>query len=192
MEAFLGTQVHVLAGLGYEATERGIALYNQHLAELMRTAPPDEQEVLRRAGRDSWRRTLCLAFGLEDTPEEEEVSIVDARNIMHKVSQRMHEPNVLAKITKLVEDEKSDDITKRHTAVQQVLVEDVYLGREHTSSSSLVEECGFGPGEVGYVRMQCAMAEHQNDPLVAQYVGSAMQKVLQAAGIDLSQQSPQK
>lgn len=187
MEAFLGTQVHVLAGLGYEASERGIAAYNQHLAALMAVSPPDAQEALRVRGRDAWRKTLRLAFALDDDDDgsKDELSIVDARNMMHKVSQRMQSPEVLERIAKMVEGDDDDpvrDTNRRHTAVQRVLVEDVYLGGE----TSLVEECGFGPGEKGYVRLQCAMAEHQNDPLVAQYVGGGMAKVMQAAGIDLS------
>jgi predicted Fe-Mo cluster-binding NifX family protein len=49
-----------------------------------------------------------------------------------------------------------------------------------------VEECGFESGEKGYVFMQCVMAEHQTDPLIGKYIGSAMMKVLQSAGVDLS------
>lgn len=59
---------------------------------------------------------------------------------------------------------------------------EVYLGRE----PSLVSECGFGEGEKGYVYMQCVMAEHQNDALVAQYIGTAMTRVIQTAGIDMA------
>ena len=74
------------------------------------------------------------------------------------------------------------DVTRRHQIVQEVLVNTVYLG----GSPSLVEECGFGPGEAGYVKLQCVMSEHQADPLIAQYVGSATMKLLEAAGIDLA------
>lgn len=72
------------------------------------------------------------------------------------------------------------DFVARHTIVQEVLVNEVYLG----GNPSLVSECGFGDGETGYVHMQCAMTDHQSDPLVAQYVGSAMMRILQAAGLD--------
>lgn len=196
MEAFLGTQVHVLAGLGYEASERGIALYNQHLARLMQQAPPDAQERLRVQGRDLWRTTLRRAFALEGDDDQGERTIVEARNIMFKVSERMQAPDILEKIVTLSNNAVRDDannnnnnappgneMTRRHTVVQQVLVEDVYLG----GNPSLVEDCGFGTGEHAYVRMQSAMAEHQSDPLVAQYVGGGMMKVLQAAGIDINQ-----
>lgn len=64
-----------------------------------------------------------------------------------------------------------------------VLVGEIYLGGD---SPTLVEDCGFGSGEQGYVRMQCVMAEHQNDPLVAQYIGTAMMKLLTAAGLDMN------
>ena len=199
MEAFLGTQVHVLAGLGYPASEQGIAMYNQHLAELMQNSPPDVQENLRIQGRDLWRKVLCLAFNLDmEKDMRNEISIVDARNIMHKVSQRMQEPDILEKIAKLAATASLSEgnidsstfganveNTRKHTIVQQVLVHDVYLGPTKESSKSLVEDSGFGKGEKGYVQMQCLMAEHQADPLVAQYMGGAMMRLLQAAGIDL-------
>ncbi len=67
--------------------------------------------------------------------------------------------------------------------IQQVMVDDVYLSG---GSSSLVCECGFGEGEDGYVKLQFQLAEHQGDPLISQYVGTAMMKLLEAAGIDLA------
>ena len=36
----------------------------------------------------------------------------------------------------------------------------------------------------GYAMMQCRIAEHQSDPLIAQYVGKAMMGVLKAGGMD--------
>jgi hypothetical protein len=33
--------------------------------------------------------------------------------------------------------------------------------------------------------MQCTLAEHQNDPLITQYVGSAILRLLQSAGINM-------
>lgn len=69
----------------------------------------------------------------------------------------------------------------KHGVVQDVLVNEVYLGGE----PSLVSAFGFGEGEKGYVYMQCAMTEHQADPLVAQYVGTAMMKIMTAAGLDM-------
>jgi hypothetical protein len=32
--------------------------------------------------------------------------------------------------------------------------------------------------------MQCTLAEHQNDPLITQYVGSAILRLLQSTDID--------
>ena len=57
--------------------------------------------------------------------------------------------------------------------------------RMNEGGTSIVQECGFGEGEEGYVRMQSAMAEHQGDPLITQYVGVGMVKLLHSAGIDM-------
>lgn len=73
-------------------------------------------------------------------------------------------------------------MAQKHHAVQEVLVNGVYLGGE----PSLVEELGFGSGKDGYVMMQMTMADHQSDPLVTQYVGSAMMQILQVAGLDMA------
>lgn len=74
----------------------------------------------------------------------------------------------------------------KHQIIQDVVVNQVYLG----GSPSLVEEIGFGTGPQGYAKMQYVMAYHENDPLCSQYTSSAMIKIWQAAGLDLSQ-SPQ-
>lgn len=191
MECFIGTQVHVLAGLGYSPDEHGIALYNQQLAHLMTTLDPDTQEAVRVKGRDTWRCVLSSAF---DIPlkeiEESELSIVDARNVMHKVSQKMMEKEILDVIGKkcdAVEGPESGSATMtpaemqmRHTIVQEALINHVYLGGE----PSLVSECGFGEGERAYIFMQLVMSEHQADPLVSQYVSTAMVEILKAAGLD--------
>ena len=68
------------------------------------------------------------------------------------------------------------EMAQKHHIVQETLVHKVYL-------DGLIEECGFPAGEDGYVRMQLAMADHQNDPLVAQYVGASMMQILQVAGL---------
>jgi hypothetical protein len=57
-----------------------------------------------------------------------------------------------------------------------------------TAAPVRVEDCGFGAGTEGYVWMQMTMAEHQNDPLVAQYIGTAMMQILQVAGLDAAVQ----
>lgn len=183
MGAFLGSQAHVLAGLGYEASEQGIGMYNQHLSLLMQSADPDTQEKLRIKGRDTWRQVLLASF---DVPQAhvptEELSIVDARNITHKVSQKMQDPEILDIIAKRCQEAKpasGDGIQAAHMIVQDCLVNNVYLGGD----PSLVVECGFPEGETGYICMQYLLAEHQADPLVAQYIGSALMKVFQSAGI---------
>jgi len=104
---------------------------------------------------------------------------------MYKLAQKMIEPQILESISKQIASAAAsaspgEEIALKHTFVQQVLVNEVYLG----GSPSLVEECGFGSGEEGYVALQCAIAEHQSDPLLAQYMGGAMMRILQAAGLD--------
>lgn len=53
----------------------------------------------------------------------------------------------------------------------------------------MVEAAGFGTGGVAYAKAQCAMSEHEGDPLIAEYAGSAMVKMWQAAGLDMSAMS---
>lgn len=192
MESFLGTQIHVLAALGYPPDENGMGLYNHQLGTWLNDSDPDTQERMRTIGRDIWREVLCTTFGIE-SEEIKEVDIAEARNMMHKVSQKMQDEATLKSIAKkcmAIEPDGDDQLitAAKHSAVQDVLVNEVYLGGE----PSLVSEFGFGEGEQGYVFMQCAMAEHQSDPLVAQYVGSAMMKIMTAAGLDMGgMQKPQ-
>lgn len=196
MEAFLSTQLHVLVGLGYPSNENGIALYNQQLGDFMSSCDPKIQEELRLASRDSWRHVLMTSFALsmdqlndKETGIAKEWTIVEAREMMHKVATRMQEPDILESIAKrasslVVSDTNNavEDATKRHAIIQDVLVNQVYLG----DNPSLVSQCGFGDGEEGYVLMQCVMAEYQQDPLVTQYIGLAMTKIMQSAGLDLT------
>jgi hypothetical protein len=56
-------------------------------------------------------------------------------------------------------------------------VHKVYLG------GSLLEECGFTSDEEGYIRLQLTMADHQNDPLVTQYIGNSMTQIVKVAGL---------
>lgn len=190
MEVFIGAQVHILTALGYPANERGVQLYNQHLMQLMAQSTPESQEELRVKGRDAWRRVLTHAFGLTDSAKD--VNIEEARNMMHKVSLKMIEPKTLEKIAQRCSSvpapstgdaarDAAVEMQTKHTIIQEVLVQDVYLG----GSPSLVEECGFGEGELGYVKMQCAIANYQTDMLVAQYVGTSMARVFETAGIDI-------
>ena len=138
------------------------------------------------------------AFGLDlvsEQSEKGELSIVDARNMMHKVALRMQDETILEKVTKATsepvgmndsEEAKAIELAHKHTTIQKIMVYDVYLA----GKPSLVEECGFGDGEEGYVRMQGSLAEYQNDPLISQYVGGAMLKLLQAAGMDMKNMQP--
>lgn len=194
---YIETQCHVIALLGYKPDEQGITLYTQQLSAALQLSPPEVQEELRVSGRDTYRMVLGAAFDiptlLEDQKAKGEMTVVDARNVMHKVSLRMQEPDVLEKVAKKCSvsvamndsaEAQQIDLARKHTVVQEVMVSDVYLSKN--GGVSLVEECGFGEGEEGYVRLQCALAEHQGDPLITQYVGSAMMKLLQSAGIDLA------
>mmetsp|Transcript_54889 Transcript_54889/g.116617 ORF Transcript_54889/g.116617 Transcript_54889/m.116617 type:complete len:333 (-) Transcript_54889:78-1076(-) len=194
---YLESQCHVIALLGYRPDETGIALYSQHLTEALRLSPPDLQEEMRVAGRDNYRMVLAGAFDVPSLVEEQkergELSVVDARNIMHKVSLRMQDPEVLEKVAKRCgtyaatndsPEARQIELSRKHTAVQETMVDDVYLSRKE-GGASLVEECGFGEGEGGYVRMQSAMTEHQGDPLIAEYMSAAMTRLLQSAGIDI-------
>mmetsp|Transcript_1042 Transcript_1042/g.1912 ORF Transcript_1042/g.1912 Transcript_1042/m.1912 type:complete len:351 (+) Transcript_1042:3-1055(+) len=193
IQIYLQAQCHIISLLGYTPDDRGITLYTTHLQYALNLAPPEQSEQLRKSGRDTYRVVLEKAFSLPLTEEQAlkgELSIVDARNIMHKVSMRMQEAEVLEKVATLCSvsvamnnspEAKQIDMMRKHTVVQEVMVKDVYLGGD----PSIAEEHGFGKGEDGYVRFQCAMAEHQGDPLITQYVGTAMLKLLQSAGIDV-------
>lgn len=195
---YLETQCHVISLLGYKPDEHGISMYTQQLSQALQMSQPEVQEQLRVAGRDTYRMVLAAAFDIPTLMEEQEksgeLSVVDARNIMHKVSLRMQAPEVLEGVAKRCSvsvamndshEAKQIELASKHTVVQEVMVKDVYLSEEEGSGVSLVQECGFGEGEDGYVRMQCALAEHQGDPLINQYVGAAMMKLLQSAGIDM-------
>ena len=105
MEAYLGVQIHVLAGLGYRPDETGIALYNQqlnaylHQTTLSNDITPDVIEHVRTNQRDIWRLVLSTAFGIDLTTIVE-LPIDEARSIMHKVALRMQDDDVLEEIAK--------------------------------------------------------------------------------------------
>lgn len=188
MHSFIGAQLHILGGCGYSYDEAGLYKYNEQLALFMQTANPDTQEKLRLSNRDLWRNVLSLAFDLssEETAAVTEMSLMDARNAYHKVAEKMIQPNILEQVSKqaaLLKDTENPDMDKalRHQIVQETLVNDVYLH----GNPSLTEELGFGAGEKGYVLFQYAISEHQSDPLVAQYIGSAMTNLVKSAGITM-------
>ena len=96
---------------------------------------------------------------------------------MFEVSNRMSSPDFL----KVVSDELQSlsDISAKHTRIQELMISSVYA----PPGSSLTEEYDASLGK-GYAMMQCRIAEHQSDPLIAQYVGKAMMGVLKAGGMD--------
>jgi len=112
MEIYLGAQLHVVAALGYETNEQGIMMYTQQLAQFVGTkCDPAVQDQFRATGRDTWREMLVLAFDLDQDLIDEkygnELSIVDARNIVHKVASALVEPHILdevaTRVSRLVE-----------------------------------------------------------------------------------------
>jgi hypothetical protein len=161
---------------------------------LMQNIDPDTREKIRINGRDMWREVMAMAFNVAVNNKDtmmKEMSIVDARNLMYKVSQRMTEEDILTSIRQQCEaleplSDQIQDMARKHQIIQSVLVHQVYLGISPRNGKSLVVESGFEDGEKGYVMMQFVMAEHLNDPLVGQYMGSAMMQILQAANLDLA------
>lgn len=98
MEIFLTTQVHVIAGVGYSSDEHGLTKYAQDLAQcLQNECDDDTREFFTEIRRETWKDLVASAFGLEGD-ELKTISIVDARNLMHKVSSKMIEPSVLSEI----------------------------------------------------------------------------------------------
>jgi hypothetical protein len=75
------------------------------------------------------------------------------------------------------------EVALKHNQLQQIIVNQVYLG----GSPSIAEGAGFGTGRTAYAKLQCAMSDHEGDPLIAQYAASAMMRIWQAAGLDMSQ-----
>ena len=163
MEIYLSTQVFVISGLGYPGTEKGLETYTMHLAQFMqKKCDDDDKEMFRKVGNETWRELLSVAFEL-DTANLKSLSIVDARNIMHKVSSKMQESAILMKIQKEcgnVPESKSCflslnplnhglhqhlslyqdldiqvELMHKHMVLQTVIVNDVYMG----GSPSLVE-----------------------------------------------------
>jgi hypothetical protein len=191
MEIFLTTQVHVISGMGYSPDEQGLGQYAQALSRCIQDSDDTMQELFQELRRDTWRELVATAFDLkvQDIPV---LTIVDARNIMHKVSSKMMEPNVLLEIqTKTAKigsnhDDDNEDydvvLAEKHQVLQDIIVNHVYM----SGSPTLIEEFGFGPGPKGYATMQCAMSDFEGDPLIGQYAGAAMVKVWEAAGLDIS------
>jgi hypothetical protein len=102
MQIYLGMQLHTIAGLGYQTNEQGIMMYTQQLAQFVSTCEPAVQDTFREVGRKTWRDMLATSFDLDDeTLKEnysEEMSVVDARNAVHKVASKLIEPSILEEV----------------------------------------------------------------------------------------------
>lgn len=103
MEIYLGAQLHVVAALGYTTDENGIMMYTQQLAQFIGTkCTPEQQDGFRSVGRETWREMLTIAFDLDKDliakKYGNELSIVDARNIVHKAASRLIEPRILEEV----------------------------------------------------------------------------------------------
>jgi hypothetical protein len=190
MEIYITTQLHVIAGLGYPATQEGLNLYAQHLhACLQQVTDETMRQLFVEVRRDTWREIVSIVF---DVPLSElpVLTIVEARNLMHQVSSKMMAPDTLLIIqtqtAKISHDDLAVEIQQKHGILQTILVNHVYLGvHDNDDGLSLVERAGFGSGPVGYAKLQCALSDHEGDPLMADYAASAMMKLLAAAGIDI-------
>jgi len=191
MESFLSTQAHILAGFGYDASEAGIGLYGAQMGHLMQSGDLTSAEVedIQASTRDAWCTVLQKAFNISEEEFQNsnvvDMDIVKARDMMHLVSSRIQAPEVLEKMASIKDMEA---LPEKHTALQKILVHDVYLG----GTPSLLQQCGFETSEKGYVLMQCTLSKHQNDPLIAQYVGGAMMRAMEAAGIPTPGSAPPK
>ena len=174
---------HVVAGLGYSADDKGLTDYAQHLAVCIQSSDQFLKEQFVDKRRDTWRYVVSLVYDLqpEDIPK---LSIVDARNLMHKVTSKMIEPDTLLEIqkrcTNIMDKKPEYELAKKHHMIQCIIIDMVYLGGD----PSIVSEAGFGDGETGYAKLMCAMTDHEGDPLIAEYGGRAMMKMLETAGID--------
>eukprot|EP00523_Entomoneis_sp_CCMP467_P016042 CAMPEP_0168765314 /NCGR_PEP_ID=MMETSP0725-20121227/258_1 /TAXON_ID=265536 /ORGANISM="Amphiprora sp., Strain CCMP467" /LENGTH=320 /DNA_ID=CAMNT_0008814559 /DNA_START=22 /DNA_END=984 /DNA_ORIENTATION=+ len=188
MEIFFSTQLHIVAGFGYQADEKGLVHFAQDLAAFQQTCKNEDFLLLLKTNRrDTWRSLVSASFEL-DVKDIPIFSIVDARNHMHKVSARMSSPEVLFEIqqnvSKIQVPNNNDmEMAMKHQALQEIIVYKVYMDGED-GKPGLVEEAGCGSGEKGYAAFQCAMADFEGDPLIGEYTQSAMLKMFDAAGIN--------
>jgi len=86
--------------MGYAGSQDGLTRYAHDLAQCVGGADPDQQELLQQLRKDTWRELVASCFDL-DVDEIPTLSIVDARNLMHKVSSKMMEPEILEEIRNL-------------------------------------------------------------------------------------------
>ena len=192
MEIYFTAQLTILVPLGYQPDERGLQQYayqlQQYTMELEKDQSKRQVEMhFRNTRKIIWRLVVSTAFdlNLSNLPEME---LVTARNHMHAVATRMSSPEILMQIQKSVSrisvpDHQEQEAMLKQTALQEIIIHQVYLGNE----SQLLVDMGFPPGPKGYATFQCVIADFENDPLINEYQTAAMKKVWQAAGIDLSQ-----
>jgi len=186
MEIYLQTQAHVIAGLGYPPNDEGLQTYAHHLHACINKTDMTMRELFMDIRRETWREIVATTFQI-DPGEIPSLNIEEARNLTHKISSKMIEPDTLLviqhKTAKIQNEDKQREIADKHAVMQEILVHYVYLG----GSPSLVEEGGFGSGAAGYAKLQCALTDHEGDPLMTEYSASAMVKLLDAAGIDFNE-----
>lgn len=114
--------MHVLAGLGYSADEKGLTKYAHDVATCLMESDEDMQELFADLRRDTWRELVAAAFDLQIS-EMKSLSIVEARDIMHKVSSKMLEASILSEIKEQVqalpvyEEGSESDLTSKHHVV---------------------------------------------------------------------------
>ena len=157
METYLTCQLHVVSGLGFTADEKGLMEFTSKLGTFISSCSPSVQEEFRTVGRDTWREMLSIAFELDDIILEkfhDELSIVDARNIMHQVASQLVEPKMLemvaTKCSQLPHEPDTDkELAMKHHIIQDVVVNQVYLGGDDPNNKGLVETLGFGSGPKG-------------------------------------------
>lgn len=223
IEIYLATQLHVLAGMGYASNEgtgisaanlqeHGLTKYAHDLASLLAETDEATRDAIVATRRESWRELVATAFGFDAEKDIPTLNVMEARELMHAVSSRMVEPDLLLMIQSqtakvsgkflssniaLMSRVKSDlflesdsdpevELQKKHHILQEVIVNQVYLGvgEDGKKVKSITEQFGFGTGPEAYAKLQCAMSDHEGDPLIGQYAGSAMAKLFAAAGLD--------
>ncbi|GKY94221.1 hypothetical protein MPSEU_000387900 [Mayamaea pseudoterrestris] len=195
IEIYLATQLHVLAGMGYadttngNAQELGLTKYAQDLSSLLERTDDATRDAIVSTRRETWRELVGAAYGFDADNDIPTLSIVQAREMMHAVSSRMVEPDLLLAVqsqtAKVNDPDPEVELQKKHQILQEVIVNQVYLGQGSNSSSpSIPERFGFGSGPQAYAKLQCAMSDYEGDPLIGQYAASAMSKLFAAAGLD--------
>lgn len=193
MNIFCENKELIISNYGYAESDEGLAEYTQDYEELLDTMKDDDKQKQKQELEDMQNHTwaslvaTCFNFDVSDVPA---LSLEEARNIMYKINTRMIEPGVLVEIEgesrNIIElDNEEKELQQKHLAVQQVILERVYLD----GKPSLLEKSGFcSPNDDdfvrGYAKMQCALHPYRNDPFIAQTTATAMARVWHAATFD--------